>query len=175
MNDYSSRKCCHKNSMSMMNNNMNIDMMDDFCDEDTSIVTTAQSDCANLCTMPQNNCDCGFDMDTESVFPDNPMLAQSYVPIQKMNKVFTPDVGLKMGTIFKLGCDRADFTIIILALIIIFIVGLLKEKGINVRELIAKQNIFVRWTLYYLLIIAIVIFGAYGFGYAPVDPIYANF
>ena len=25
MNDYSSRKCCHKNSMSMMNNNMNID------------------------------------------------------------------------------------------------------------------------------------------------------
>ena len=91
MNDYSSRKCCHKNSMSMMNNNMNIDMMDDFCDEDTNIVTTAQSDCANLCTMPQNNCDCGFDMDTESVFPDNPMLAQSYVPIQKMNKVFTPD------------------------------------------------------------------------------------
>ena len=52
---------------------------------------------------------------------------------------------------------------------------ILKEKGINVRELIAKQNIFVRWTLYYLLIIAIVIFGAYGFGYAPVDPIYANF
>ena len=100
MNDYISRKCCHKNSMSMMNNNMNIDMMDDFCDEDTNIVTTAQSDCANLCTMPQNNCDCGFDMDTESVFPDNPMLAQSYVPIQKMNKVFTPDVGLKMGTIF---------------------------------------------------------------------------
>ena len=80
-----------------------------------------------------------------------------------------------MGTIFKLGCDRADFIIIILALIIIFIVGLLKEKGINVRELVAKQNIFVRWTLYYLLIIAIVIFGAYGFGYAPVDPIYANF
>ena len=85
MNDYSSRKCCHKNSMSMMNNNMNIAMMDDFCDEDTNIVTTAQSDCANLCTMPQNNCDCGFDMDTESVFPDNPMLAQRYVPIQKIN------------------------------------------------------------------------------------------
>lgn len=82
---------------------------------------------------------------------------------------------LKTGSIFKLGCDRADFTIILLALVIIFIVGLLKEKGFNVRELVAKQNIFVRWTLYYLLIIAIVIFGAYGFGYAPVDPIYANF
>ena len=31
MNDYSSRKCCPKNSMSMMNTPMNIDMMDAFC------------------------------------------------------------------------------------------------------------------------------------------------
>ena len=30
----------------------------------------------------------------------NPTLAQSYVPIQRMNKTFTPCVGLKMGTIF---------------------------------------------------------------------------
>ena len=28
------------------------------------------------------------------------MLAQSYVPIQYMNKTFRPEVGLKMGTIF---------------------------------------------------------------------------
>ncbi len=101
-------------------------------------------------------------------------LSSGFAMFKKIFTDFSFD-SLKMGTIFKLGCDRADFTIIILALIIIFIVGLLKEKGINVRELIAKQNIFVRWTLYYLLIIAIVIFGAYGFGYAPVDPIYANF
>lgn len=101
-------------------------------------------------------------------------LSSGFAMFKKIFTDFSFD-SLKMGTIFKLGCDRADFTIIILALIIIFIVGLLKEKGINVRELIAKQNIFVRWALYYLLIIAIVIFGAYGFGYAPVDPIYANF
>ena len=34
------------------------------------------------------------------VFPDNPMLAQSYVPIQFMNETFKPCVGLKHGTIF---------------------------------------------------------------------------
>ena len=33
-------------------------------------------------------------------FPENPMLAQSYVPIQYMDKTFKPSVGLKMGTIF---------------------------------------------------------------------------
>ena len=34
------------------------------------------------------------------LFPDNPMLAQSYVPIQFMNETFKPCVGLKHGTIF---------------------------------------------------------------------------
>ena len=35
-----------------------------------------------------------------SVFPKNPELGQSYVPIQYMDKIFKPEVGLKMGTIF---------------------------------------------------------------------------
>ena len=44
-------------------------------------------------------CECGFE-EEESVFPENPMLGQSYVPIQYMDKTFKPCVGLKMGTIF---------------------------------------------------------------------------
>ena len=35
-----------------------------------------------------------------SVFPRNPELGQSYVPIQYMDKTFKPEVGLKLGTIF---------------------------------------------------------------------------
>ncbi|MBR3720492.1 MAG: spore coat associated protein CotJA [Clostridia bacterium] len=34
------------------------------------------------------------------VFPENPTLAQSYVPYQFMNETYKPCVGLKMGTIF---------------------------------------------------------------------------
>lgn len=45
------------------------------------------------------NCSCGFD-ENDSVFPQNPMLGQSYVPFQQINKTFIPEVGLKMGTIF---------------------------------------------------------------------------
>ena len=49
----------------------------------------------------KNECECGFDEEYEiDVFPENPMLAQSYVPIQYMDKTFKPCVGLKMGTIF---------------------------------------------------------------------------
>ncbi len=51
------------------------------------------------CNMDQ--CECGFDEEYETnVFPENPMLAQSYVPWQFMDKTFKPCVGLKMGTIF---------------------------------------------------------------------------
>ena len=38
-----------------------------------------------------------------------------------------------------------------------------------------KKNIVIRWLVYYAIIMFIIIFGAYGRGYVPVDPIYANF
>lgn len=57
----------------------------------------------NCCCCDNNynnsNCGCGFDEEI-NLFPSNPMLAQSYVPIQYMDKTFTPCCGLKMGTIF---------------------------------------------------------------------------
>ena len=47
------------------------------------------------------NCNCGFDDDEETnIFPENPMLAQSYVPIQYMDETFKPCIGLRNGTLF---------------------------------------------------------------------------
>lgn len=46
-----------------------------------------------------DECSCGFHK-YKNVFPENPMLAQSYVPIQYLDKTFTPCCGLKNGTIF---------------------------------------------------------------------------
>ena len=59
--------------------------------------------CKNIeCNQDYNeNCSCGFDDDNMSnVFPENPMLGQSYVPIQAMGETFKPCVGLKNGTLF---------------------------------------------------------------------------
>jgi hypothetical protein len=44
-----------------------------------------------------------------------------------------------------------------------------------VRELISKRPIAVRWIIYIAFVMFIIIFGAYGSGYAAVDPIYAQF
>ena len=72
---------------------------------DKKIIETACNNCGTTVDYYTNNnnnndsCDCGFEQG-ESIFPQNPMLAQSYVPIQTLDKTFTPCVGLKMGTIF---------------------------------------------------------------------------
>ena len=84
----SCRNCC---GCSCQNNNDNNECpLEDVCD--------------NVCpVMPDmnnnNSCNCGFD-EEDNGFPMNPMYAQSYVPIQRLKNTFTPEVGLKMGTIF---------------------------------------------------------------------------
>lgn len=86
-----SRKCY------CMNNNYN----DDSCEVENKVVENVSSNIQSVCSNNEyvDCCECGFD-DENSVFPENPMLAQSYVPIQYMDKTFKPCVGLKMGTIF---------------------------------------------------------------------------
>lgn len=82
---------------------------------------------------------------------------------------------IKNGTVLNLGIDIHDFIIMGVIVCVIFVISLLKEKGINIRESISKKNIVVRWSLYYALIITIIVFGSYGLGIVPLDPMYANF
>lgn len=79
------------------------------------------------------------------------------------------------GSLFSYGIDPLDFCVVGIALCVVFGISLLNEKGICVRFWLSKQSIPVRWGLLYLLILAIIVFGAYGIGYVPVDPMYANF
>lgn len=78
-------------------------------------------------------------------------------------------------SIFLFGMDQYDYLIVLTALILIFWIGILQEQNIPIRERISKKNIAIRFAVYYVLILFIVIFGAYGKGYIPVEPIYAGF
>lgn len=75
----------------------------------------------------------------------------------------------------ELGIDMQDIGIISICLIIIYLIGLKQEEGVKIRETLLKQNIVIRWALIYALLLFIIIFGAYGHGYTPVDPMYANY
>lgn len=74
-----------------------------------------------------------------------------------------------------MGMDRHDFIIVGVTLLIVLFVSILKENGMEIRETLAQKNVVVRWSVMYALILFIIIFGAYGLGYIPVNPMYANF
>ena len=76
------RNCCSCNNMCKKDDNKEI--IEDSCEHIQNI---------------SDSCKWGFN-EEDRIFPENPMLAQSYVPFQMMDKTFVPSVGLKMGTIF---------------------------------------------------------------------------
>lgn len=82
---------------------------------------------------------------------------------------------LQDQTFFTFGADRHDFIIVFVTLALILAVGIAQERGVSVRRWVGERNIVLRFSLWYLLVLYIVIFGAYGTGYVPVDPIYAGF
>ena len=87
------KKCFCMNNSECTDCNSCENILETKCNNVSSSICNYEND--------NNDCDCGFDEDYEiGVFPENPMLAQSYVPWQYMDKTFKPCVGLKMGTIF---------------------------------------------------------------------------
>ncbi len=101
------RRCCCQN-------NYNPQVIENICNcagttaeyVNNNFMPSARMSCGcnngcgcNMTVIEMDDCGCGFD-EVASPFPSNPMLAQSYVPIQEMDKTFTPCCGLKMGTIF---------------------------------------------------------------------------
>ena len=61
------------------------------------------------------------------------------------------------------------------SVLILFIVDVIKEYGISIREKVAGCKLPMRWAFWYAAIFVIIIFGAYGAGYTIVDMIYASY
>lgn len=75
----------------------------------------------------------------------------------------------------KVGIDRLDLFIVGVTLVIVFVVSIMNERGVSIRSHIMKKKMFVRWTVEIAMILFLIVFGAYGIGYAAVDPLYAQF
>lgn len=79
------------------------------------------------------------------------------------------------GTFLTFGLDVADYIVIAAGCVVVAIVGTLKERNLLGEVGVRRLQLPVRWAVYYGLILAVVIFGAYGTGYQQVDLIYAGF
>ncbi len=105
-----------------------------------------------------------------------PSLGAAFVMIKKM---FT-DVDLDFflgnnGDIFKYGVDEKGMTVVIIGILILLVVGILRERGMKIRETVEKQGLIFRWALWLLLLAFVLIFGMYGPSYDASAFIYGQF
>ena len=75
----------------------------------------------------------------------------------------------------KLGLDMRNWVLVFICILILLFVDYLKEKGINIREKISNSNIVFRWSIYFALILCILVFGLYGGEYDASSFIYGRF
>lgn len=90
-------------------------------------------------------------------------LSVSLEVADRMTSVWNPEV-FTDGTLFLLGLDRPDFYVGIAAVLILWAVELLQERGVHIRDRIASAPLPLRWGVYYAGVLIIVIFGVYGRG-----------
>lgn len=73
------------------------------------------------------------------------------------------------------GLSKYDYLAIVVGFVLMVVVGLIQEKGIDIKDRIFKLPYLVKFVILMVFLFSIIIFGAYGEGYGVVDLIYANF
>ena len=79
------------------------------------------------------------------------------------------------GSVFSLGLDWQEFVIAFVGVAIMFVVGVLKERKVDIRAAISAKVLLLRWAPYLSMIVFIALFGAYGEFYSVVPFIYGGF
>lgn len=78
------------------------------------------------------------------------------------------------GSLLNLGLSFADYIVLLIGLVILTTVSLIQRKG-SVRDRLYKKPAILRYSVYYVLIVSIIVFGAYGVGYDSSQFIYNQF
>lgn len=78
------------------------------------------------------------------------------------------------GTLLTFGLDAPQIVLLAFCLLILWGVSMMQER-FSVREKLAEQNIVFRWTIIYLALFAVLIFGIYGIGYDSAAFIYEQY
>ncbi len=75
-------------------------------------------------------------------------------------KIFT-DIAIPLD-IYDYGITRNGFKVLAVAMVILLIVSLIRERVGSVREWFSKQNLWFRWATVWLLIVFVLMYGVYG-------------
>ncbi len=106
-----------------------------------------------------------------------PRAASCMVALDMIKRTFT---GLNPwvffdGSFLELGLSYKDFYVIFIFVLVLLVVGILQERGVRIRESIARQNVFFRWAIYIGAVLVLMVYGNYGAGYSAGEFIYQQF
>ncbi|MDO4619098.1 MAG: MBOAT family O-acyltransferase [Lachnospiraceae bacterium] len=79
------------------------------------------------------------------------------------------------GSFLQMGLEPGVFRLSMYLLVLLVGVDILNEKGIIIRDVVAKQGLVFRWLFYLIAIFAILLWGSYGPGYNAAAFIYQKF
>jgi hypothetical protein len=78
------------------------------------------------------------------------------------------------GGLMQLGLTVADYGVLVLAVSLLLMVSLKSRDG-SLREKLAGKQLYLRYATYFILFLAVLLFGAYGIGYDSNQFIYSRF
>ncbi len=75
--------------------------------------------------------------------------------------------------ILDYGMNQKDIAVAVIAIFVFAVVAFLQKRGeVDVRDILARQNVVIRFAVFMLLIISVIILGVYGPGYAASSFVY---
>ena len=86
---------------------------------------------------------------------------------------FTPWI-LFDGTLYEFGIGSHSFIALVLCIVLVMVIEHMQEKG-NIREMLSRQHIIVRWSIYLGAIALVAVLGVYGPGYSATQFLYGQF
>ena len=101
-------------------------------------------------------------------------ITQAFAAIKSMLMVHNLEI-LLSSSLFDAGLSKLNFVVLFVALGILLIADICKNKNICIRTVIQKQNYFIRTIILVVSILAVFVFGIWGTGYDAAGFIYFQF
>ena len=108
------------------------------------------------------------------IFFRSPDIETALIMTKQMFSVWNPWIFFD-NSLYDMGLDRKNFWVLCFSVVILWVVSFMQERGIKIRETLAKQNLLFRWIIYIIAIEIIIVFGIYGEGYDASQFIYFQF
>jgi D-alanyl-lipoteichoic acid acyltransferase DltB (MBOAT superfamily) len=117
----------------------------------------------------------GYVFDVAPTFNHGMMTISRFFTDQDFSRGMTEILGnsVKKG----LGLTWKDYVLLAVCIVVILIISIIQERhsDTNIREMLDKKPFILRFILFFICIMAVIIFGIYGSGYAAADFVYMQF